>query len=148
MANMRAGQATPFAQRYAALAPVIDRTFDLPTILRLSVGPAWASIPPDQQSTLLDVFRKFTVVQYVANFDHNDGTQFQLVPENRTLGADQVVATRVVPPERRSDPDRLRDAADPFRLARGRCAAEWLDQPGRGQPVGLAIFALRPAPDR
>ena len=98
MANMRAGQATPFGQRYNTLAPVVEATFDLPTILRLSVGLAWSSIPPDQQAALLGVFRKFTVVQYVANFDHNDGTQFQLLPDNRTLGADQVVATRVVPP--------------------------------------------------
>ncbi len=105
LANMRDGQATPFTQRYATLGPVIDRTFDLPTILRLSVGPAWGTMPPDQQTALLGVFRKFTVVQYVANFSKNDGTQFQIVPENRSLGADQVVATRVVPTS--GDPTRI-----------------------------------------
>ena len=50
LAAMKAGKQTPFAQRYASLAPVIDRAFDLPAILHASVGLRWASLPPaDQQ---------------------------------------------------------------------------------------------------
>jgi phospholipid transport system substrate-binding protein len=35
---MRAGQTTSFTQRFNTVAPVIDRAFDLPAILQLSVG--------------------------------------------------------------------------------------------------------------
>lgn len=40
-AAMRAGHAAPFAQRFDALAPVVDRVFDLETVLKVSVGLRW-----------------------------------------------------------------------------------------------------------
>ncbi len=58
---MKAGKETPFNQRYAMLAPIVDSTFDLSTILRDSVGATWASLPPDQQTMLEDAFRRYTV---------------------------------------------------------------------------------------
>jgi phospholipid transport system substrate-binding protein len=93
---MRAGRSTPFAQRYAALAPAVERAFDLPAILRSSVGLRWNSLQPAEQQQLLDVFRKFTVSSYVANFDSYSGERFEIVPGTRTIGADQVVETRIV----------------------------------------------------
>lgn len=92
---MRAGKSTPFAQRYAALAPAVERAFDLPAILQASVGLRWNSLPPAEQQQLLDVFRKFTVCSYVANFNEYNGQQIQILPQNRTIGADQVVATQI-----------------------------------------------------
>ncbi|GAC1342040.1 MAG: hypothetical protein NVSMB18_15320 [Acetobacteraceae bacterium] len=97
LATMRAGKSVPFPQRYAALAPVVERAFDLPAILQVSVGPRWASIPAAQQVALLDAFRKFTVSSYVANFSEFNGERIELVAENRTVGADQVVGTRIAP---------------------------------------------------
>ena len=105
LAGMRAGKTAPFAQRFAALAPVVERAFDLPGILQASVGPRWAALPPDQQAALLDVFRKFTVASYVANFDDFTGERIELLPDSRNVGADQVVATRIVPP--RGEPTRI-----------------------------------------
>ena len=90
-----AGRGTPFAQRFNLLAPSVERAFDLPAILQLAVGPRWASLPPAEQQTLMDAFRKFTVCSYVANFDNANGQQIQVVPENRNVGADQVVATQL-----------------------------------------------------
>ena len=94
---MRSGKAAPFPQRFAALAPVVDRAFDLSAVLQAVVGPRWAGLPPAQQSQLLDVFRRYTVATYVANFDSFGGEKLDLVPEGRSLGADQVVATQIVP---------------------------------------------------
>lgn len=102
LAAMHAGKATPFMQRYNALAPVVDATFDLPVILQSSVGLRWASLPPADQQRLLDVFRKFTVSSYVANFDSFTGERIESIPGGRTIGADQVVPTRIVPA--RGDP--------------------------------------------
>lgn len=93
---MRSGKSAPFGLRYAALAPAVERAFDLPAILRASVGLRWNTVPPAEQQQLLDVFRKFTVSSYVANFDDYNGERIEVVPETRTIGADQVVGTRIV----------------------------------------------------
>lgn len=97
LAGMRAGKATPFPQRFTALAPSVEGAFDIPGILQASVGPRWAALPPAQQSQLLDVFRRFTVASYVANFDSFNGEKLEVLPASRTVGADQVVATQIVP---------------------------------------------------
>jgi phospholipid transport system substrate-binding protein len=93
---MKAGHDKPFRDRYRALAPVIESAFDLPQILQVSIGPRWASLPPAIQAQLLHVFRRFTIASYVANFDTYDGERFELLPDTRSIGADQVVATRMV----------------------------------------------------
>ncbi len=97
IAGMRAGKATPFPQRYNTLAPLVEGAFDIPGILQASVGPRWAALPPAQQSQLLDVFRRFTIASYVANFDSFNGEMLEVLPISRNVGADQVVATQIVP---------------------------------------------------
>ena len=62
-ASMRAGVKSPFPQRFNLIAPAVDGAFDLPGVLAASVGPRYATLPPDQQAALLDVFRKFTVAR-------------------------------------------------------------------------------------
>lgn len=94
---MKAGKSTPFRQRYDALAPVIDRTFDLDSILRISVGPRWAELPPQQQSALSAAFRRYTIANYVSNFDNFTGQRFDILPTVVAAGSDQVVQTRIVP---------------------------------------------------
>lgn len=97
IAGMRAGKATPFPQRFNALAPLVEGAFDLPVILQAVVGPRWSSLPAAQQSQLLDVFRRFTVASYVSNFDAFNGEKLEVLPSSRTVGADQVVETQIVP---------------------------------------------------
>jgi phospholipid transport system substrate-binding protein len=96
-AAMKAGRQTPFAQRFDALAPAVDGAFDLMTILKVSVGLRWDSMPPAQQQALLTTFRRFTIATYVANFDKFDGEKFQVYPDARDSGSDKVVKTQIVP---------------------------------------------------
>jgi phospholipid transport system substrate-binding protein len=95
----------PFAARYAALGPAVDRAFNLAQILKTIVGLRWAQIPPAQQATLLTVFRAFTICNYVANFNSDSGDRFRILPETRSVGADQVVETDIVP--KTGDPTRI-----------------------------------------
>ncbi len=95
---MRQGRATPFAQRSTELTPVIQRVVDLPAILRVSVGPAWSRLTPEEQRRLFDAFQQYTVATYVQAFDHYDGQRFVVSPQTRSLsGGAQVVHTEVVP---------------------------------------------------
>lgn len=93
---MKAGKSTPFEQRYNLLAPIIERVFDVPQILRASVGLTWSSIPPQQQQALLQVFQRYTVATFVSNFDSYNGQRFNISPQLRTVGNDVVVDTQLV----------------------------------------------------
>jgi phospholipid transport system substrate-binding protein len=92
---MKAGRATPFAQRFDMLAPVIDQTFDLATILKTSVGPSWDTLSQDQQGALSAAFRRYTVASYVNAFDADD-EHFVVDPDTRIAGSDQIVRMRIV----------------------------------------------------
>ena len=95
LAVMRAGHARSFAQRLQMLTPVVQSAFDLPLILRNSVGPRFAALAPDAQAELLEVFMHFTAASYVANFDDDSGEHFEILPERRRVGNDEVVQTRM-----------------------------------------------------
>ncbi len=98
LAAMKAGRSTPFTQRFAALAPVIDRTFDLTAVLAASVGLGWSAMPSDQQARLLATFRRYTVASYTASFDSYSGQTFQVSPAVRGVGNNAVVvATKLIP---------------------------------------------------
>jgi phospholipid transport system substrate-binding protein len=94
---MKAGNGTPFAQRFDVLAPVIDQTFDLDAILQESVGVSWTTLPPAQQSMLVQAFRNYTVASYVNSFNDFNGQHFEIQPETRAVGNEQVVQTRIIP---------------------------------------------------
>jgi phospholipid transport system substrate-binding protein len=94
---MRAGTATPFQRRAEMLTPAVERAFDLPRVLRLSVGPDWSGLSAPQKASLLAAFRHYTVASYVDNFDSFDGQHFVEEPTTRPLpGGEQVVLTRIV----------------------------------------------------
>jgi phospholipid transport system substrate-binding protein len=94
---MKAGRETPFSQRFDMLAPVIDQTFDLTTILKVSVGLTWDSMPANQQATLVQAFRRYTIASYINSFDDYSGQRFQVNPETRSVGNDEIVRTQIIP---------------------------------------------------
>lgn len=94
---MKAGNTTPFAERARMLTPAVQNAFDLEQILQTSVGPRWAAIPSPQRADLLDVFTRYTVASYVANFNSFGGERFVVQPEFRAAGTDKIVQTRIVP---------------------------------------------------
>jgi len=95
---MHAGKKAAFGERARIAGPAIETAFDLPTILKVSVGPHWSALPMPQQIELTEVFRRYTVDSYVANFDGFSGEKFQILPETRNVGTDLVVETRIVSP--------------------------------------------------
>jgi phospholipid transport system substrate-binding protein len=98
LSAMQAGQHSAFAQRYAELEPVIDRTFDLNAVLAASVGLRWPGLPDDQKTQLLAAFRRYTVSSYAANFDNYTGQRFDISPGVRNVGNGSVIVeTQLVP---------------------------------------------------
>lgn len=105
LAAMKAGKGTPFATRAAALRPVVLQVFDLPIILQRSVGLHWSAFSATVQAELLAAFTDFTVASWTANFDSFNGEHFEVSPQTRAVGADQVVESQIVP--KTGDPTRL-----------------------------------------
>jgi phospholipid transport system substrate-binding protein len=94
---MKAGQGTPFQQRFTMLGPVVDRVFDLPAILQVSVGPGWVSMSPEQQATLEAAFRRYTLANYVSNFNNYTGQRFEFEPDTKSLpNGGQLVQTKII----------------------------------------------------
>jgi phospholipid transport system substrate-binding protein len=97
IAVMKAGHSAPFQQRFNTLAPVVDQVFDLPAVLQVSVGPAWTSLTPDQQTTLEVAFRRYTLANYVSNFDNFAGQHFVVEPDTKSLpSGEQLAQTKIV----------------------------------------------------
>lgn len=94
---MKAGKAKPFAQRYAMLAHPVTQALDLPAILQVAVGPAWASLPPAQQAALQTAFARYSIATYVSQFDSFGGERLDVLPGLRTLPTGQpVLHTQIV----------------------------------------------------
>ena len=113
--------------------PAVDHAFDLAADpADPSVGLRWSQIPADQQANCSRCSAPSRSASYVANFDRTMATQFQILPDMRNVGADQVVETRDRAERRqRPRPHRLCHAQGQRRLAGGGRAAARHHQPGR-----------------
>jgi len=95
--TMKRSDALGASGRYDELATTIDKTFDLPQMTALSVGPDWATISPEDRASLIAAFRRMTVANYVANFASFDGQKFTVDPVVQTRGADRIVKSELAP---------------------------------------------------
>lgn len=93
IAIMKGGKAAGVAGRSAMIGPIVDRTFDLPLMTRLVVGPTWNTISPADQTALVAAFRKMTVGQYARNFDSWSGESFVIAPQVEERAGDRLVRT-------------------------------------------------------
>ena len=95
LGNMQAGRALGESGRYARLAPVVDRTFDIPSMTRLAVGPAWETLSPADQRQLQAAFVHYVTATYADQFDSYSGEQLQVTGE-RPTGKGVMVQTKIV----------------------------------------------------
>jgi phospholipid transport system substrate-binding protein len=85
-----------FDGRKQKLAPVIDKTFDLPLMTRLSIGPQWKDVSPEDQKKLEQAFRDMTIATYAGRFDGYSGEKFEVSPEPAEANGGKVVQTKLV----------------------------------------------------
>jgi len=93
IAIMKSGKAAGVAGRTALIRPVVDRTFDLPLMTRLVIGPSWNTIAPADQTALVAAFRRMTVGQYARNFDGWSGESFTIASQVEERAGDKLVRT-------------------------------------------------------
>ena len=87
-------------ERDRRFAPAITAAFDLATMTRLAVGPAWKSFSAEQQAAVQDAFVRFIVADYASQISNYSGERFvvdpQTSPESR--GGGEIVKTRLLQP--------------------------------------------------
>jgi phospholipid transport system substrate-binding protein len=114
---MKQGPALGVKGRYRKLSPVIDQSFDLPTMTAYAVGPAWAGFAPADKQALIRAFGRLSAASYAHNFDSFSGERFE-VGAVQQRGADKVVLSKIVPAH--GDPTslsyRMRQTAEGWKI--------------------------------
>jgi phospholipid transport system substrate-binding protein len=67
--------------RYQKLAPVVQRLFDLPFMTKLSIGPAWGRLTPEQKERAVSAFGRYVTATYASRFDGYSGERFPVLGE-------------------------------------------------------------------
>jgi phospholipid transport system substrate-binding protein len=87
-------------ERDKRFGPAITSAFDLATMTRLAVGPAWKSFSPAQQAAAREAFTRFIVADYAAQIKDYSGESFVVDPQTtpETRGGGEIVKTKLVQP--------------------------------------------------
>jgi phospholipid transport system substrate-binding protein len=96
LAVMKEAKRLSFDQRYSRLTPAVNRSFDLPLMTRIAIGPGWTQIAADQQQRLTAAFSRYTVSVYANRFDDYSGERFEVEPRAATNVNGIVVNTRLI----------------------------------------------------
>src|ERR1700722_19919344 len=78
---MKNGRILGQSGRFTQLEPVIRRTFDIPSMTRLSVGASWAGLSEAQRQQVTDSFGRYISAIYADRFDSYAGQKLQVTGE-------------------------------------------------------------------
>jgi phospholipid transport system substrate-binding protein len=81
LSTMKNGRTLGQSGRFAQLAPVIRRTFDIASMARLSVGPSWASLTEAQRQQATESFARYISAIYADRFDSYNGQKLEVTDE-------------------------------------------------------------------
>jgi phospholipid transport system substrate-binding protein len=81
LGTMKSGRSLGQSGRFARLEPVIRRTFDIPTMARLSVGSSWVTLSEAQRQQVIESFGRYISAIYADRFDSYAGQKLQVTGE-------------------------------------------------------------------
>jgi len=93
--SMKNAKALGVQGRFRKLAPAVDAAFDMPTMTRFAVGPAWDKFSSAQQQQVIAAFARLSAANFAHNFDGWSGEQF-VIDGVQVRGPDKLVSTRMV----------------------------------------------------
>jgi phospholipid transport system substrate-binding protein len=92
---MKNGRTLGQSGRLTQLEPVIRRTFDIPSMARLSVGSSWASLTEVQRQQMTESFGRYISAIYADRFDSYAGQKLQVTGE-QPVAASVMVRSQIV----------------------------------------------------
>src|SRR6478672_9772162 len=81
LGTMKNGRTLGQSGRFTQLEPVIRRTFDIPSMTRLSVGLSWAGLTEAQRQQVTGSFGRYISAIYADHFDSYAGQKLQVTGE-------------------------------------------------------------------
>jgi len=81
LTTMKNGRALGQSGRFTQLEPVIRKTFDFPSMARLSVGSSWATLTEAQRQQVTESFGRYISAIYADRFDSYAGQKLQVIGE-------------------------------------------------------------------
>jgi phospholipid transport system substrate-binding protein len=87
-------------ERDKRFGPAITGAFDLATMTRLAVGPAWKGFSGAQQAAVQTAFARFIVADYASQINDYSGESFVVDPQTSPVsrGEGEIVKTRLLQP--------------------------------------------------
>jgi phospholipid transport system substrate-binding protein len=95
LSTMKNGRTLGQSGRFTQLEPVIRRSFDIPSMARLSVGSSWASLTEAQRQQVTESLVRYISAIYADHFDSYAGQKLQVTGE-QPAAAGVVVRSRIV----------------------------------------------------
>src|SRR5579859_1976479 len=95
---MKNAEKLGYKGRFDKFDPVINKIYDIPLMTRISVGPQWGTLTPDQQAKVTEAFKQLSIATYASRFDGYGGESFQITGESTAGGGDQIIDTKLVRP--------------------------------------------------
>lgn len=94
---MKDGPKLGVGGRYKKLEADVDGLFDLPSMTKFTVGPAWAKMTDGEHKALIAAFRRMTIASYARNFNEFKGQKFVTDPKVEDRAPDRLVKSQVIP---------------------------------------------------
>src|SRR5690242_7404813 len=95
LGTMKSGRSLGQSGRFARLEPVVRRTFDIPTMARLSVGSSWVTLSEAQRQQVIESFGRYISAIYADRFDSYAGQKLQVTGE-QPAAAGIIVKSRII----------------------------------------------------
>ena len=83
------------AERARRISPAVLGAFDVGTMTRLAVGPAWSSFSGSQRSEATEAFGRFIVADYASQLGDYSGESYHVDPVAEVRGGDRLVKTQL-----------------------------------------------------
>ena len=96
LAVMQQAKTLGLKGRYEKLDPAVHKAFNLALMTRLSVGPDWAKLNPEDQKSLTTAFSDLSVSTYASRFDGYSGEHFDVDPNPTPTSGGVIVKSKLV----------------------------------------------------
>lgn len=88
---MKNAQALGVDGRRARLEPVMDQTYDFPSMARRSLGPAWAKLDEARRARFEQVFRAMILRTYATRFNGYESERFETKGAEPSIAGTEIV---------------------------------------------------------
>ena len=99
---MKKARATSVTARYKELTPEIEKAFNLPFMIRITVGSRWNKASNQQKSELIEAFKSMSVGTYASRFNGYSGQLFKTLKVRNGPRGTRLVDTRIESPNNES----------------------------------------------